>query len=37
MKCKSHDKIFGYTVNWEKGNPTNSEFIELNADKIRIE
>ena len=37
VKCKSHDKIFGYTVNWEKGKPTNSEFIALIADKIRLD
>ena len=37
MKCKSHDKIFGYTVNSNKGKPTNSEFIALIADKIRLE
>lgn len=32
-----HDKIFGYTVNSNKGKPTNSEFIALIADKIRLE
>jgi two-component system response regulator (stage 0 sporulation protein A) len=32
-----HDKIFGYTVNSNKGKPTNSEFIAMIADKIRIE
>ena len=32
-----HDKIFGYTVNSNKGKPTNSEFIALLADKIRLE
>ena len=31
------DKIFGYTVNKLKGKPTNSEFIALIADKIRLE
>lgn len=29
-------KIFGYTVNLAKGKPTNSEFIALIADRIRI-
>lgn len=29
--------IFGHTVNQEKGKPTNSEFIAMLADKIRIE
>ncbi len=31
------DKIFGYTVNLNKGKPTNSEFISLVADKIWLE
>lgn len=31
------DHLFGYTVNKGKGKPTNSEFIALIADKIRIE
>lgn len=30
-------KIFGYTVNTKKGKPTNSEYIALIADKIRLE
>ena len=30
------DKLFGYTVDREKGKPTNSEFIFLIADKIKI-
>lgn len=30
------DKLFGYTVDREKGKPTNSEFIFLLADKIKI-
>ena len=29
--------LFGYTVNAGKGKPTNSEFIALIADKLRIE
>ena len=28
---------FGYTVSTGKGKPTNSEFIALIADKIRLE
>lgn len=32
-----HDKIFGYTVNSNKGKPTNSEFIALIADRLRLE
>jgi two-component system response regulator (stage 0 sporulation protein A) len=31
------EKIFGFTVNMNKGKPTNSEFINLIADKIRIQ
>lgn len=31
------DEMFGYTINAEKGKPTNSEFIALIADKIRLE
>jgi two-component system response regulator (stage 0 sporulation protein A) len=29
--------IFGYTVSGGKGKPTNSEFIALIADKIRLD
>ncbi|MGI5883153.1 MAG: sporulation initiation factor Spo0A C-terminal domain-containing protein, partial [Dethiobacteria bacterium] len=29
-------KFFGYTINTEKGKPTNSEFIALIADRIRL-
>ena len=29
--------IFGYTVNLSKGKPTNSEFIAMIADKLRLE
>lgn len=28
--------LFGYTINDEKGKPTNSEFIALIADKLRL-
>lgn len=31
------DNIFGYTVNNHKGKPTNSEFIALIADRLRLE
>lgn len=31
------DQLFGYTVHNDKGKPTNSEFIALIADKIRLE
>ena len=31
------DKIFGYTINTGKGKPTNSEFIAMVADKIRLQ
>ena len=30
-------KIFGYTVNLAKGKPTNTEFIALIADRMRID
>ncbi len=30
-------KLFGYTVNTNKGKPTNSEFIALIADKLRLD
>ena len=31
------ENLFGYTVSSDKGKPTNSEFIALLADKIRLE
>jgi two-component system, response regulator, stage 0 sporulation protein A len=31
------NSIFGYTVNVEKGKPTNSEFIAMVSDKLRLE
>ena len=31
------NNLFGYTVNGGKGKPTNSEFVALIADKIRLE
>lgn len=36
-KMDTIDELFGYTVNAGKGKPTNSEFIALIADKIRLE
>ena len=36
-KMDTIDELFGYTVNGGKGKPTNSEFIALIADKIRLE
>ena len=36
-KIETLDKLFGYTVSNAKGKPTNSEFIALIADKIRLE
>lgn len=36
-KMDTIDELFGYTINNGKGKPTNSEFIALIADKIRLE
>lgn len=36
-KMDTIDALFGYTVSTGKGKPTNSEFIALIADKIRLE
>ncbi len=36
-KMDTIDKLFGYTVNNGKGKPTNSEFIALIADRLRLE
>ncbi|MDR7869997.1 MAG: sporulation transcription factor Spo0A [Tissierellaceae bacterium] len=36
-KIETLDKLFGYTVSNTKGKPTNSEFIALIADKLRLE
>ncbi|AEG15482.1 sporulation transcription factor Spo0A [Desulfofundulus sp. TPOSR] len=30
-------KFFGYTINLQRGKPTNSEFIAMVADKLRLE
>ncbi len=36
-KIETIDSLFGYTVQNEKGKPTNSEFIAIIADKLRLE
>lgn len=36
-KMETIEELFGYTVSMGKGKPTNSEFIALIADKIRLE
>lgn len=36
-KMDTIEELFGYTINNTKGKPTNSEFIALIADKIRLE
>lgn len=36
-KMDTIEELFGYTVSDRKGKPTNSEFIALIADKIRLE
>lgn len=36
-KMDTIDELFGYTINSGKGKPTNSEFIALIADKIRLQ
>ncbi len=36
-KMDTIDELFGYTISRGKGKPTNSEFIALIADKIRLE
>ncbi len=36
-KMDTIDELFGYTVSVGKGKPTNSEFIALIADKIRLD
>lgn len=35
-KMETLDALFGYTINTGKGKPTNSEFIALIADRIRL-
>lgn len=36
-KMDTIDEMFGYTIHNDKGKPTNSEFIALITDKIRLE
>jgi two-component system response regulator (stage 0 sporulation protein A) len=36
-KMDTIDELFGYTVSHGKGKPTNSEFIALITDKIRLQ
>lgn len=36
-KVDTINNLFGYTVNTDKGKPTNSEFIAMVADKLRLE
>lgn len=36
-RMETLDNLFGYTINNGKGKPTNSEFIALIADKIRLQ
>ncbi len=36
-QVETMDSIFGYTINSIKGKPTNSEFIAMIADKLRLE
>ncbi len=36
-KLETLDALFGYTVKTDKGKPTNSEFIAIIADKLRLE
>lgn len=36
-RMETLDDLFGYTINTGKGKPTNSEFIALIADRIRLQ
>lgn len=36
-KVDTINSLFGYTVHTEKGKPTNSEFVAMVADKLRLE
>ena len=36
-KMDTINELFGYTIHTGKGKPTNSEFIALISDKMRIE
>ena len=36
-RTETLDNLFGYTIDTSKGKPTNSEFIALIADRIRLD
>ena len=36
-QIEATERIFGYTINANKGKPTNSEFIAMISDKLRLE
>ena len=36
-RLETIDSLFGYTIQNDKGKPTNSEFIAIIADKLRLE
>ena len=36
-KMETLEALFGYTIEQQKGKPTNSEFIAIIADKLRLE
>ena len=36
-KLETLNNLFGYTIQNDKGKPTNSEFIAIIADKLRLE
>lgn len=36
-KTQTMNEVFGYTINTGKGKPTNSEFIAMVADRIRLQ
>jgi two-component system response regulator (stage 0 sporulation protein A) len=36
-RLETINSLFGYTIHTGKGKPTNSEFIALLSDKIRLE
>lgn len=36
-QAETVENIFGYTISASKGKPTNSEFIAMIADKLRLE
>ena len=36
-ECENFKSFFGYNINSYKGKPTNSEFIAMVADRIRLQ